>query len=371
MINSLEIEHFKCFDRSSFTMRPLTMLTGVNGGGKSTLLQSLLLARQAAGLAPGRAIQLNGPFSLTLGEAHEVLHPAAPEPEIRVRLTGAPTGAAEIWEYRFDVPEEEQALHLTLKSLPESRVPGIDNPDGGFTYLCAERLGPRDILSVSAQEPDAIGVGVHGEFTAQVLALREMRQVTTRLTVREQLQHPRAGSALPRLQAEAWASDIIRPIRITAQWATGIMASTIRFQETGPYGAEIRPANTGFGVSYALPVIIAGLLTLPGDMLLVENPEAHLHPAGQSRLGQFLARVAGSGAQVVVETHSDHVLNGARLAVAEDNSLGAEDMVVHYFDRGGVLEIQINEKGELTHWPAGFFDQLESDLGRLARVRRR
>ncbi|WP_218020750.1 AAA family ATPase [Nocardia grenadensis] len=149
------------------------------------------------------------------------------------------------------------------------------------------------------------------------------------------------------------------------------MASTIRFQETGSYGAEIRPINTGFGVSYALPVIVAGLLTQPGDMLLLENPEAHPHPAGQSRLGQFLSRVAGSGVQVVIETHSDHVLNGARLAVAEAESLQAGDMVVHYFDRDGVAPIQINDKGELDHWPSGFFDQIESDLGRLARARRR
>ncbi|WP_063060431.1 DUF3696 domain-containing protein [Nocardia sienata] len=370
MIGSLDISNFKCFEQASFAMRPLTVLTGVNGGGKSTVLQSLLLARQAT-TGDGRTVQLNGPYGLTLGEALEVLHPASSNPEICVRLAEASNGGTESWEYRFGVPDKEQALHLTLNSAPDHHAPGIRNPGAGFTYLCAERLGPRDILSVSAQEPDAIGVGVHGEFTAQVLALREMRQVTARLTVREQLQHPEAGSASPRLQAEAWASEIIRPIRITAQWAAGIMASTIRFQETGSYGAEIRPVNTGFGVSYALPVIVAGLLTQPGDMLLVENPEAHLHPAGQSRLGQFLARVAGSGVQVVVETHSDHVLNGARLAVAEDETLRAGDMVVHYFDRDGVAPIQINDKGELDHWPSGFFDQIESDLGRLARARRR
>lgn len=105
-------------------------------------------------------------------------------------------------------------------------------------------------------------------------------------------------------------------------------------------------------------------------MLLVENPEAHLHPAGQSKLGRFLARVAGSGVQVVLETHSDHVLNGARLAVAQDRSIAASDMVVHYFDHDQALPIQINDRGELSHWPTGFFDQIESDLGRLARARR-
>ncbi|WP_239073841.1 DUF3696 domain-containing protein [Streptomyces sp. SID10853] len=330
------------------------------------MLQSLLLARLAA-VTQGRAVRLNGPLGLALGEARDVLHWAAPEREIGLRLSG-PEG--QVWEYQFSLPEEEHALHLGVKQAPSGSVPGIDNSGAGFTYLCAERLGPRDTLSVSAQEPDEIGVGVQGEYTAQVLALRETRAVSSRRVVREALHHPRASSPQPRFQAQAWASDIIRPIRITAQLAVGIMASTIRFEEAEQGGEQVRPTNTGFGVSYALPIIVAGLLTEPGDLLLVENPEAHLHPAGQSKLGRFLAQVAGSGVQVVVETHSDHVLNGARLAVAQDRSLPATDMVVHYFDHDQALPIQVNDKGELDHWPAGFFDQIESDLGRLARARR-
>ncbi|MDT0443589.1 AAA family ATPase [Streptomyces johnsoniae] len=236
---------------------------------------------------------------------------------------------------------------------------------------CAERLGPRDLLNVSAEPPDELGVGVRGEHTAQVLALRQERLTTRRLTVRDPLQHPDSDVPLLRSQAEHWASHIIRPIRITAQWAPGLAASTIRFQEAGPYGEVIRPANTGFGVSYGLPVIVAGLMTEPGDILIVENPEAHLHPGGQSRLGRFLARVAGSGVQVMVETHSDHVLNGARLAVAEDRTLRAQDAIVHYFGREETVPIELTDRGELTQWPGGFFDQIESDLGRLARARRR
>lgn len=120
-----------------------------------------------------------------------------------------------------------------------------------FTYLCAERLGPRDQLGVSAEHPDLIGVGVRGEFTAQVLALHETR------TVREQLLHPTTRSThnvtTLRTQVETWASDIVRPIKISAQWPPGITASTIRFQEPGLLSEPIRPANMGFGFSYACP----------------------------------------------------------------------------------------------------------------------
>ncbi|WP_371578781.1 DUF3696 domain-containing protein [Streptomyces sp. NBC_01314] len=367
MITSLEIRGFKRFESESFELRPLTVLTGVNGGGKSTAIQSLLLARLAS-LSSG-TVRLNGPLGLALGEARDVLNWTADTREITVRL-GGPAG--ESWVFGFGLPDTEQALHLDVRRSPVAVVPGIGPGvvDPAFTYLCAERLGPRDTLSVSADEPDRIGVGVRGEFTAQVLALRESRAVGTRTKVRVPLRHPEATGPQLRVHAEAWASEIIRPLRITARVAVGILAGTIRFGETGLSGEEIRPANTGFGVSYALPVIVAGLLTEPGDLLIVENPEAHLHPAGQSRLGRFLARVAGSGVQVLVETHSDHVLNGARLAVAQDRSLPAKDMITHYFDHDRTLPIAINDKGELSHWPSGFFDQIETDLGRLARAGR-
>ncbi|WP_046494075.1 AAA family ATPase [Streptomyces odonnellii] len=371
MITSLEIRGFKRFESESFSLRPFTVLTGVNGGGKSTVIQSLLLARLAgtSGAAAGGTVRLNGSLGLALGEARDVLNWTTDAREITVRL-GGPDG--ESWVFGFGLPDAEQALHLDVRRLPVAHVPGIGSAVAApaFTYLCAERLGPRDTLSVSAEEPDRIGVGVRGEFTAQVLALRESRAVSTRRAVRGALHHAEAAGPQLRVQTESWASEIIRPLRITARVAVGIMATTIRFGERGLSGEEIRPANTGFGISYALPIIVAGLLTEPGDLLIVENPEAHLHPAGQSRLGRFLARVAGSGVQVVVETHSDHVLNGARLAVAQDRSLPAADMITHYFDHDQALPIEINDRGELSHWPSGFFDQIETDLGRLARARR-
>lgn len=369
MISALGIRHFKCFSEADFALRPLTVLTGLNGAGKSTFIQTLLLARQAAQSPNGRTLQLNGPNGLALGEAEELLHPAAQRPEIQIRLWTTDRKAPAT--YRLGVPDE-RALHLTVDESPCEPVSVLSRRGSGFTYLCAERLGPRDLLSVSAEPPDELGVGVRGEHTAQVLALRQERLTSKEhLTVREPLRHLEADVPLLRTQAEVWASHIIRPIQIAAQWAPGLAASTIRFQETGPYGEVIRPANTGFGVSYALPIIVAGLMTKPGDMLIVENPEAHLHPAGQSRLGRFLARVAGSDVQVVVETHSDHVLNGVRLGVAEEHTIDAGDTIFHYFDRAGVVPIDLSARGELSRWPSGFFDQIEGDLGRLSRARRR
>ncbi|MET7291262.1 DUF3696 domain-containing protein [Streptomyces griseoloalbus] len=368
MITSLRVRHFKRFTDASFALRPLTVFTGLNGTGKSTTIQSLLLTRQLADASADRVVQLNGPYGLALGEAHEVLHPDAPDSTIEIQIGGDGSQVPSV--HRFTVPDE-QALYLRVADDSGPPPAELRGQGAAFTYLCAERLGPRDQLGVSAEHPDRIGVGVQGQYTAQLLALHETR------AVREPLLHPTTRNThnvtTLRTQVETWASDIIRPIKIMAQWPPGITASTIRFQEPGLLSEPIRPANMGFGFSYALPVIVAGLLTGPGDLLIVENPEAHLHPGGQSKLGRFLARVAGAGAQVIVETHSDHVLNGARLAVAEERSLRPEDAVVHYFgeEEAGSAPIEFTAKGELTEWPRGFFDQIEQDLGRLARARRR
>ena len=95
------------------------------------------------------------------------------------------------------------------------------------------------------------------------------------------------------------------------------------------------PVHTGFGLTQVLPIVVAALSADEGDILLVENPEVHLHPAGQALMGQFLAKVALAGVQVIVETHSDHILNGVRVAVASKQLLGANDVAIHFFGAAG------------------------------------
>jgi predicted ATPase len=364
MIDALSIMGFKRFRSVTIPFRPLTVLTGLNGTGKSTVIQAMILCRQIAENPTTNVVQLNGLYGLALGEAVDVLHPEATNIVITVRVGDA------VFEHVFAMPDD-RALHLTVESKPDSPPSVLTGHGMSFNYLNAERLGPRDQLDVAADEPTRVGIGTHGEYTAQALALRETEEI------RPQLRHPSTaehGVITLRTQVESWASEIIRPIRITAQWPPGITASLIRFREPGVLTEQLRPANVGFGFSYTLPIIVAALLLPEDGILVVENPEAHLHPAGQSRLGRFLARVAGSGGQVVVETHSDHVINGIRLATVEDRSIEASQTIVHFFneDLGRTpTQIEVTGRGGFTAWPAGFFDQIERDLGELSRAKRR
>ena len=81
---------------------------------------------------------------------------------------------------------------------------------------------------------------------------------------------------------------------------------------TSPATDFHRPVHVGFGLTQVLPIIVAALSRQRKDLLLIENPEVHLHPAGQAKMGRFLSQVAAAGVQVMIETHSDHVLNGVR-----------------------------------------------------------
>ena len=130
------------------------------------------------------------------------------------------------------------------------------------------------------------------------------------------------------------------------------------------------PVHTGFGLTQVLPVIVAGLSAAKGDVILLENPEVHLHPAGQAQMGIFLAEVANAGIQVVVETHSDHFLNGVRRAV-KTGRLTSENVAVHFFQPvsptlSQVESPTIDNSGNVNDWPEGFFDQFDKDASYFA-----
>jgi predicted ATPase len=131
-----------------------------------------------------------------------------------------------------------------------------------------------------------------------------------------------------------------------------------------------RPIHVGFGLTQVLPIIIAALSAIEGSILLIENPEVHLHPGGQALMGQFLADVARAGVQVMVETHSDHVLNGIRRAV-KGRRLEPEQVAIHFFrmrskELPQVLSPQLDSSGNIDIWPDGFFDQFDKDMNHFA-----
>ncbi|RKG70223.1 DUF3696 domain-containing protein [Corallococcus exercitus] len=372
MIRGITLKNFKRFRECPLPLRRMSVLTGLNGAGKTSVIHALLLLRQASARHPSpEFVSLNGPFGLALGEALDVLHGTA-EPEEGITIE-VDTEELNQNSWMFSVEEQGRSLNLQIMQRPE-RAPAVLSGKGRlFNYLCAERLGPRDVLGADSVALSELGVGHQGEFTAQVLSVLE------REVIRAGRLHPqteeRGGVTTLRKQAEWWISSTVRPVEIDAQWFTTSNVTAIRYKTPGVRSEWTRPTNMGFGVSYALPVVVAGLLAPPGGIFIVENPEAHLHPAGQSAMGDFLVRIAADGVQVIVETHSDHVLNGIRRAIGERGLLAADEAIIHFFEGTAeaqpvVSRIDVRSTGDLSAWPAGFFDQMDTDLAALARARR-
>lgn len=159
--------------------------------------------------------------------------------------------------------------------------------------------------------------------------------------------------------------------------------ASVCFEEgTNGLSRAFKPQNVGFGISYILPVLVTLLTAKPEDIVIIENPEAHLHPKGQAKMGELLARAAAYGVQLFVETHSDHVINGVRVAVA-DRLIQPDDVNIAFFERkehdvsrddgsvevetyAEVCNIKMDKRGFLSEYPEGFMDEWNNQLLELS-----
>lgn len=369
MLDYIHLQNFKAFEQVEIELGALTLLSGLNGSGKSTILQALGLLRQsfdARFLLEG-SLALNGDL-VELGTGRDVLYQGFEAPDITIEL-GQRVGE-EDKVYRWSAPASSDADVLPCATKPEKgTLPLLDLFAHGFQFLRADRITPAVTFPKSQNAVrQQLFLGARGEFTAHFL-LEFGEQMATAEIVRSP-DEPKAASLIA--QVNAWMQEFSPGVRVEP--APVPMTDLVRLVfsyrgEGAAYGDVLRPTNVGFGLTHALPVVTACLAAQPGTLLIVENPEAQLHPRGQSTIGRLLALTAANGVQVVVETHSDHVLNGIRLGV-KDGLLAPEHTQLHFFSRqrgrpSGYETPKLGPDGRLSYWPIGFFDQWERSLDRL------
>ena len=373
MIEHVRLCHFKCFEDEHVRLGGLTLLAGMNGTGKSSVIQALLLLRQSGVIDDGRppvhprwALRWQGSL-VDVGSFRDVLHEGAGQDVIGLEVTFDSSARLEV-EVRRGEPESDEGIATVARGFYDEAESSLYRPR--MFYLSADRLGPRKTLPFFAHHHgDGTPLGTRGEHVLWFL------DAYGRETVAEVLR-PRGtpGNTLVS-QTNAWL-EMISPgaeLKATlipevdlasAGFSFSAQVSRDRYVLTKPF----RSTNVGFGLSYALPLIVALLAARNDDLVLIENPEAHLHPAGQTKLAELAARAVAAGAQVVLETHSDHVLDGVRLAVREA-VVRPDQVVIHYFEREGikarVTTPVMDQDGRLDSWPAGFFDQQDRNLARL------
>jgi predicted ATPase len=374
VISALSVGNFKCFKSATIGLGAANVFSGVNGAGKSTILQALLALRQsweAEDLTSGR-IQLSGSL-IDLGTSGEVYcaEPVSERIDLVLESSAGPTLAFRCPQAR----EKSQDYFITADPLPKMEPDGVASFglfSDPFNYLHAERVGPRKVFEISTGRTSVLSVGKNGGAAPFIVAsgLRETA-VTNDALVLESSDGKEYRTL--RFQWPLWMARLFpgfeEESEIYARADQVRLGVALQRQATGS-PLFVRPTNTGFGISFVLGIVVAGLVASPGTTLIVENPEAHLHPRAQSAVGEFLGRVSAGGVQVFVETHSEHVVNGMRRMVKQ-TILRPEDLRILFFGRDEnqseptITPVSVSQDGQMDPWPDGFFDQLDVDLGTL------
>lgn len=368
MINNIEIHNFKSFRKIDLPLKRLNLFTGLNGMGKSSLIQTMLLLRQShqRSMLEAAGLTLKGSL-IELGTGKDVFYQfAGKEDLLKIRIKTSKHSY--YWDFKY-LPDSD-ILPVTNKSTYTESLMAFSLFNRNFQYLNAEHIVPLNTYKKSEFEVVQNGqIGKFGEYAVHYLSVYGLDEIKLKNLI-----HPNAKSTRLIHNVEAWLNEISPGVKIIIEDIKGLDLVKLSFQyeiESG-YTNEFKPINVGFGITYALPVIVALLTAQAGKITIIENPESHLHPRGQAKIGELAALAAANESQVFIETHSDHVLNGVRVSVKEKRILNSE-VGIYYFDRNpnksefesNATLISIDENGELAQYPKGLMDEWSNQLFKL------
>ncbi|MCS6103527.1 DUF3696 domain-containing protein [Clostridium botulinum] len=367
MLESLNIRNFKCFEKLYLEMSNLNVFAGINSMGKSTIIQALLLLRQSYDIGSiDKGLHLNGDIT-KIGTGYDLLYRASEKDEFEINIKY--NDGNSLWRYEYNASSDFQKLKET--NITDEICNGINIFQPTFAYVSAERIGPQRFYEKSYHEViDRNQVGYKGELFADYIAEHGLVDKVENHNVL----HKDAKGQFLLYQTQAWLSEI----------SPGIIIDTTKaYEEAGLVGVEYavsdkvsvnkyNPLNVGFGLSYVSPIIVSLLKAREGDLVILENPEAHLHPKGQRKMGELIAKACAGGVQVILETHSDHLLNGIRLSVKQ-KVINRDLIRLNYFYQAICKNKLIHTKcspailddGSLSNWPDGFFDEWEKAIDEL------
>lgn len=356
----LTINNFKCFNHLEISFPSLTVLVGSNGMGKSTVVQSLLLMRSVKE-SDNDFVKLNGSYGLALGTNESVL--CQTSKTNRIDFTLREDKGEDIAKIRLKSDNKHERLELNVIKNQD-----VVNKEKGlfakeFYYLSAERTGPRIAQQIVPLK--YLNTGVYGEFSGQILSDKFLK-------INKHRRHPSYDNLILQKHTNAWLNEILPGVEVTAVRNNSMQVSQVKIRN-GFISDFVESTNIGFGISYSLPIVIQGLVAKTGRYFIVENPEAHLHPAAQTEMGKFLAMLAEKGLRVIVETHSDHLLDGIQLYLAGHEKM-REDVVIYHFGMGlnkqpEIITITYDPQLDYSSWPKGFMDQTSINYSSFTEMR--
>ena len=415
MIEELIIKNFKLFkDETYIPLSKINLLTGINGRGKSTVLQSLLLMKQSPDhdrttnkiILNGNNVKLGSYKDVKNIESNENIEFTFKYQDFFIKYSLMPNESdpmvADIESVESANYDDNFKLHLQRNGNYFSAKFNENNKESEFNaylhdlfisgttlveeklgtceaireklnfskihYVSADRIGPQ-LYYQEKSIKDFPSVGSLGEDTINALFHYENEPIgenfINNLNRFFHIATEEVGKTVG-LQTEFWLDKLFGGTKYEIKRVEEANLLTFGISPDGTFN-YYKPTNVGFGYTYILPIIVAGLIAKPEEILIVENPEAHLHPYAQSIISKFLTLVSLNGVQVIIESHSEHILNGLRIPIY-DKIIPSDNLNVLYFDRTfetPFIRINIEKDGGIKNWPADFFDQSTKDLNYL------
>ncbi|MBD9056773.1 MAG: DUF3696 domain-containing protein [Prevotella sp.] len=376
MIKKISLSNFKLHDDTEINMGGLTVLTGMNGMGKSSIIQALLLLRQSYfsnDLENG--LNLRGDFC-DLGISGELACQSSDKHDLKIDMDFSNQAPL---SYSFLYPDNimDTLLPASEKNVScREKLADYSLFNENFQYISAFRFGPkksynRDTSLVVSKKQISKMMG-QCEYTIHFLEQYKNQPIQTKeLAILDE------SDITPDLrlgeQVGRWLREISPFIKIDVKQEGEDFKLNYKFDRQDNLITESMSAmNTGFGITYVLPILVAVLSAKKDALILIENPEAHIHPKGQAVLMKLIAMAVHVGIQVVIETHSDHIVNGSLVAVNQD-LINKEELSLYFFDRdehkhvAKAHQLHVEEDGHIHPAPPmNFFDQIEIDLRTLA-----
>ncbi|MCQ2340647.1 MAG: DUF3696 domain-containing protein [Paludibacteraceae bacterium] len=374
MITNLSLYQFKNFaEKQSIPFSSLNIIYGSNGRGKSSMLQSVLLLSQTLRMEDKLVnLRLKDEF-VDLGRYEDVLCSYAEDDKFFSIGLDSDDDHIELIYKGGILPQRAYLQSLFINgqdylqeigmekvdanganSVPGSTFRTVSDVAGlqhlkNMYFISADRQGPKN--SVRRDDNSSCDlVGVHGENLIQVL-----------------YHHPEIiGEVSDVLKFVFNGASIKLPSEPTEEYLELMLDS-----KNGTNG--YKPVNVGFGYSHVLPIIVQVLLAKQGSIVVVENPEAHLHPGAQSRIMSFLiSQMKIKSIQLFIESHSDHIVNGARLAV-KNGTVNPFDVKVLFVSQDEtdvrclpvIRPISISANGALSEYFDDFMDEWTKQAGAL------
>ena len=347
-------------------------LAGTNGAGKSSIIQALLLLRQSCKDKDydwKQSLVINGGL-IDLEDAGKLLYINAEGDSSDILLSIENDDTDEI---TFHItPKQEKT---TARCSAEGDLDKAKNEwslfSDDFVYLYADREQPRGKYIMTSETRLDSRLGNRSASNAAFLMASEVNN-NNDIRIPE-LKHESATDNTVLRNVSAWISYIMGGlVSLTAKETEKDKEARLEYSIFNKAGVEqqLSPLNMPFGHSYVLPIILAVLTAPSGSMILVENPESHLHPGAQLRMGEFLSLAAACGIQIIIETHSDHLMNGIRLSCRKGIiSPEQVEMDLIGLDSDGYTHtrrpVQLNPDGTVKNLVPGFFDEWEKALTSL------